>query len=138
MKAGADTAGIDLSPDIEEWSIESNVVFFTFSMVVDPSMKLASVDGANIWFDGDTPHAFGFGQDTDLGAGSTIYSWEGGAVNSPGARVSLSLEAASKGAIVGEDARPYSPYEVGKLHVLLYGRLSTGNEWQASTTFSAQ
>jgi hypothetical protein len=138
VKTGADTVGINLSPDIEEWSIESNVVFFTFSMIVDPSLKLASVDGANIWFDGDTPHAFGFGQDTDLGTASTAYSWEGGAVNNPGARLSLSLETASKGAITGEDARPYSPYEAGSLHVLLYGTMSTGDEWQASTTFSAQ
>ena len=138
VKSGPNTLGIDMEPDIQQWSIESSLVLFTFTMIVDPSLKLASVDGANVWFDGDTPHAFGFGPDTDLGTSSTGYEWDGALTNNPEARLSLSLDTAANGGIAGSDARPYSPYEAGNLHVLLYGTLSTGDAWQASTTFSAQ
>ena len=138
VKTGGNTPGISLDPDIAEWSTESTNVVFTFSLIVaDPSLKLASVDGANIWFDGDTPHAFGFGHDTDLGTPNASYDWQGSVTNAPGAHVTLSVNTASKGAIAGADARPYSPYAAGTLHVLLYGTLSTGSEWQASTTFTS-
>lgn len=139
VKTGGNTPGIDLEPDIAEWSTEGpTTAVFTFSLIVaDLNLKVASVDGANIWFDGDTPHAFGFGHDTDLGAPTTNYDWQGSVANSPGARVTLSIDTATKGAITSADARPYAPYAAGGLHVLLYGTLSTGSEWQASTTFTA-
>jgi hypothetical protein len=139
VKTGASTPGFDMEPDIQEWSAEGDLILFSFTLVVDPALKLQSVDGANVWFDGDTPHAFGFGQDTDLGSSTGGgYEWDGAVSNNPGARVNLTLDTASNGAITSADARPYSPYGAGNLHVLLYGTLNDGSEWQASTMFTAQ
>lgn len=138
---GVDRTGVTFAfTDSATWgqSADPAQVDFSFHLqATDPNTQVG-VTRFTIWFDGDTPHVF----DTPARAGVSIHlfhtAWHGQLLNRADHSQLAEDNDLGGGTDYSQNARPFSPYASGMMHVVVRGVYADGKVWEAEHAFPQQ